>query len=99
MNCPPYEPKRSLWYPHEGPEAVQERLAARERPFQVRNLEDQGRTSFPADGVHLSPNLPGHPFGDQHQPHPRVSPTLSQQLFGLGGSGRGTARNPGQGKG
>lgn len=99
MNCPPYGPKRSLWYPHEGPEAVQERLAPGEGPFQVWNLQDQGWPSFPADGVYLIPNLPGHPLGDQDQPDLGIRPALDQQLFGLSGSTRGSTGNPGQGEG
>lgn len=99
MNYPVYGPKRSLRYPHEGPQPIQERLAAGQGPLQVRDLQDQGWPSFPADGVYFVPNLPGHPFSDQHQPHPGVSPALGQQLFSVGGSGRGAAGNPGQGKG
>ena len=67
--------------------------------MQVRNLQDQGRSSFPADGVHLLPNLPGHPFGDQYQPHPGIGPALRQQLPGLGGIVGDTAGNPGQSEG
>ena len=65
----------------------------------VGNLQDQGGPSFPADGVQILPNLPGHPLGDQHQANPGVSPALGQQLPGLGRGVRGAAGNPGQGEG
>jgi hypothetical protein len=90
---------RSLRYPHEGSQALQERLAAGQGPFQVRNLQDQGRPPFLPHRVHLGADLPGHPLGDQHQPHPGVSPALGQQLPGLGRIVRRPAGNPGQGEG
>ena len=90
---------RSLRYPHEGPQPLQQRLATGQGPFQVRNLQDQGRPPFPSNRVHLGADLPGHPLGDQHQPHPGVSPALGQQLPGLGGIFRRPPGNPGQGEG
>jgi len=89
----------SLRYTHKGSQALQERLAAGQGPFQIRNLQDQGGPPFPPDDIHLIPNLPGHPLGDQHQPHPGVSPALGQQLPGLGRIGRRPPGNPGQGEG
>ena len=89
----------SLRYPHEGPQALQERLAAGQGPFQVRNFQDQGRSPFLPHRVHLGADLPGNPFGDQHQPHPGVSPALGQQLPGLGGIVRRPPGNAGQGEG
>jgi hypothetical protein len=88
-----------LGYPHEAPQPVQQRLAPSEGPFQVRNFQDQGRPPFPPHSVHLSPDIPGHPLGNQHQPHPGVSPALGQQLPGFGGIVRRPPGNPGQGKG
>jgi hypothetical protein len=89
----------SLRYPHEGPQALQERLAAGQGSFQVRDLQDQGRPPFLPHRVYLGADLPGHPLGDQHQPHPGVSPALGQQLPGLGGIVRRPPGNPGQGEG
>jgi hypothetical protein len=89
----------SLGYTHDGPEPVQKRLAAGEGAFQIRNLQDQGGTPFPPDGVHVVANFPGRPFSDQDEPDPGVSPALGQQLAGLGGSVYGAAGNPGQGEG
>jgi hypothetical protein len=89
----------SLRYPHEGPQPLQERLAAGQGPFQVRNLQDQGRPPFLPRRVYLGADLPGHPFGDQHQPHPGISPALGQQLAGLGRIVRRPPGNPGQGEG
>ena len=88
-----------LRYPHEGPQPLQQRLASRQGPSQVRNLQDQGRPPFLANRVHLGADLPGHPLGNQHQAHPRVSPALGQQLSGLGRINRRGPGNPGQGEG
>jgi hypothetical protein len=88
----------SLRYSHEGSQAFQERLAAGQRAFQVRNLQDQGRPAFLTHRIHLGADLPGHPLGDQHQAHPGISPALGQQLPGLGGIVRHPAGNPGQGE-
>jgi hypothetical protein len=89
----------SLRYPHEGPQPLQERLTAGQGPFQVRNLQDQGRPPFLPHRVHFSTDLPGHPLGDQHQPHSGISPALGQQLPGLGGIVRRPPGNSGQGEG
>jgi len=90
---------RSLRYPYEGSQPLQQRLAPGQGPFQVRNLQDQGRPPFLADSVHLGADLPGQPLGDQHQAHPGVSLALSQQLPGLGRIVRRAPGNPGQGEG
>jgi len=74
-------------------------LASGQGPFQVRNLQDQGRPPFLAHGVHLGADLPGHPLGDQHQAHPGVSPALGQQLSGFVRINRRAPGNPGQGEG
>jgi len=89
----------SLRYPHEGPQALQERLAAGQGPFQVRDFQDQGRPPFLPHRVHLGADLPGYPLGDQHQGHSGVSPALGQQLPGLGRIVRRPAGNSGQGEG
>ena len=89
----------SLRYPHEGPQPLQQRLATGQGPFPVRNLQDQGRPPFLPNGVHLGADLPGHPFGNQHQPHAGVSPALGQQPAGLGRIVRRPPGNPGQGEG
>ena len=97
--APTWAEARSLRYPHEGPQPLKQRLAAGQRPFQVRNLQDQGRPPFLPHGVHLGADLPGHPLGDQHQAHPGVSPALGQQLSGFGRINRRAPGNPGQGEG
>jgi hypothetical protein len=87
--------KHSFRYPHDGPEAVEQRLSAGEWPFQVRNLQDQGGAAFPADGVDFAPNICGHPFGDQHQADLWIGPALGQQVPGFSRSVRGGPGNPG----
>ena len=97
--APLQDQKRSFRNSHDSAEAVEQRDAAGERPFQVRNLQDQRGATFPADGVYFAPNLCGHSFGDQHQADLGIGPALGQQVPGFSRSVRGSAGNPGDREG